>query len=184
MSVIDSPIDLEPGNFAMVLGHREAQAKLLRASDDIDDWLYELSDAFAFEAADRLRVNAPGSIPELVDVQGSRETSPGNFEAIGGVEPDFSPATSFGRGLGSDPADYPVYVDQGTGIYGSRHEVIYPIPGHVMGPVFYRGRNIYIRSSKGQPAQHFSDASFRGVVDWAPTAIALALPDLERKIDR
>jgi hypothetical protein len=52
-----------------------------------------------------------------------------------------------------------------------------------MGPIWYRGRQIYVQSFKGQPAQHYSDAAFADVLGWAPARIELAMPDLERKIN-
>src|SRR4051812_20606121 len=142
MAVVD-PIAAEPGNFVIVVGAEDAKRRLRRASDDIDDWIYELTDAFAQQAADRLRTHAPGAIDLLVDVEVAHETAPAHFQAAGGVEPYIVP-WEFHRGLGSDPADYPIYVDQGTGIYGERRTPISTIPGHVMGPIWYRGRQIYV----------------------------------------
>lgn len=182
MAVVGDQIAADPGNFVVVVGNEEAKHGLLHAAESIDDWLYELTDAVAQQAADRFRTHAPGAIDLLVDVDLAHETAPGHFESSAGVEPYVVP-WEFHRGLGSDPADYPVYVDRGTGIYGDRHSIIYPIPGHVMGPIWYQGRQIYIKSSKGQPAQHFSDKAFADTVGWTPARIELALPELERKIN-
>jgi hypothetical protein len=181
MMAVDQ-IGAPPGSFMIVIGDDDAKRRLLRAEDAIDDWLYELIDAFAFEAASRLRHHAPGAIDLLVDVELAHQVGPGAFEAAGGVEPYVVP-WEFHRGLGSDPADYPVYVDQGTGIFGEKRSPITTIPGHVMGPIWYKGRRIYVQSFKGQPAQHFSDQSYTDMLGWTPMQIELALPELERKID-
>lgn len=181
--VVAGAISSHPGNFVIVVGDDEAKRGLLGVADDVDDWLYELTDAFAQQAADNLRTHAPGAIDLLVDVHVARETAPGHFEASGGVESSKWPADQYVSRRGSRRADYPVYVDQGTGIHGPGASPIYAVPGHLMGPIRFGDRSIYIRSFKGQEAQHYSDAACLDVLGWAPARIELALPELERKIN-
>jgi hypothetical protein len=169
-----------PGNFILVVGDEDAKRGLRGIDNKIDDWLYELVDSIAFQAADRLRVHAPGSIPDLVGVDLTSEENVGAFEATAGVEPDFS-LEDFGHGLGSDPADYPVYVDQGTGIYGEKKTPITVIPGNFM-TFFVNGRRIFTNIVQGQPAQHFSQKANDDTMGWVPMRIEFALKELEAKI--
>lgn len=170
-----------PGNFVIVVGDDEAKRGLRRAQGAIDDWLYEMADRVAFQAADRLRLHAPGAIDRLVEVDLVDEQRPGHFESRAGVVPSSFPSDQ-GRGITSDSSEYPVFVDQGTGIYGARRTPIIAPPGNLMGPIRYQGRTIYIKSFRGQIAQHFSDKAFEDTVSWVPAQIELALPELERKI--
>lgn len=168
------------GNMVIVEGDREAKSFLID-SGRIDDWLYELTDDAAFFAAGRLRERAPGSISGLVDFDPTRELEIGSYEAIAGVEPDIL-EEDFGRGLGSDPADYPVYVELGTGIFGEFETMIETIPGHVMGPFLGSwGDIIYARRVKGQPGQRYAEQSFEDTVGWLPGKIEVALIELGRR---
>lgn len=177
MSAIMDP----PGNFAIAVDSEGVKQRLRRAESGIDDWLYELTDRIAFQASERLRIHAPGNIPLFVDVDLAHETGPGHFEATAGVTPDPTNLKPISR-RGSDPADYPIFVDQGTGIYGVTRSPIYAVPGHLMGPISYRGRDIYVHSVEGQPAQHFSREAFVDTVAVTPARIELAMPELRRKI--
>lgn len=161
---------IEHGVHVTVIGDDEAKAWLRGGRARVNDWLYQLTDSIVFHEADQLHELAPGRIKDLVSVALARETEPGVFEGTAGVEPEVTEA-SFARGLGSDPADFPVYVDQGTGIFGEFRSPIYAIPGHVMGPIEWEGRTIYVTSFKGQPAQHFSDRAFADTVAWIPARI-------------
>jgi hypothetical protein len=170
-----------PGNFVIVVGDDEAKRGLRHAEGAIDDWLYEMADKVAFQASDRLIAHAPGNIDDLVRVDLVDQVRPGVFESKAGVVPATFPSY-VGRGVTSDSAEYPVFVDQGSGIYGARRTPVVAPPGNLMGPIRYKGRTIYIKSFKGQIAQHFSDKAFDDTVSWVPAQIELALPDLERKI--
>jgi hypothetical protein len=177
MAILDAP-----GNFTIVLGDERAKTKLRRADGIIDDWLYELTDDVAQRAGDRLRANAPGAIDRLVSVDRAEEIGPGSFESIAGVESD----TFYGnsdRGLGSNPQHYPIYVDQGTGIFGEKRSPIYTIPGNLMGPIRFKGRTHFVPHFKGQPAQHFSERSFTDTIGWTPFRIDAGIVELRRKID-
>ncbi len=148
-------------------GLRELQGFLGGLDDRVDDWLYETVDAGTFVAEDSLKANAPGSIKDLVGVDLPRFGPSGSIvtgEAY--VDPDFEAdfeGNGLSRGLGSSPADYPYYVDVGTGIYGETGTPITAFPGGVMGPIEYGGRMIYVKEIKGQPAQRYSDAAARDV---------------------
>jgi hypothetical protein len=177
MAVIDAP-----GNFTIVLGDDRAKTSLRKADAVIDDWLYELTDDVAQKAGDRLRANAPGAIDRLVSIDLVEEVGPSSFESIAGVEQD----TFYGnsdRGLGSSPRDYPIYVDQGTGIYGEKKSPIHTIPGNLMGPIRFKGRTHFVPSFKGQPAQHFSERSFIDTIGWTPFRIDEGVVELRHKID-
>lgn len=169
------------GNMTIVEGDREVQEWLVAEPGRIDDWLYELVDETSFFASARLRERAPGKIEGLVDTDLANEPEPGLFQAIAGVGPDITEET-FGRGLGSDPADYPVYVEVGTGIFGEHGTPIETIPGHVMGPFeAFWGEMIYAKSVKGQPGQHYARQSFEDTVGWLPGRIEVALHELGRR---
>jgi hypothetical protein len=170
-----------PGNFVMydseVEGDERAKEYLVTTPKRVNDWLYELVDATIFFAADRLRVHAPGGIDSLVGVDLPHELEPGRIDGTAGVEPDITEET-FMSGLGSDPADYPVFVDVGTGIFGPERREIFTIPGHVMGPISWQGREIFVSSFKGQKAQHYSDRAYEDTTAWLPAKVELAKRDL------
>lgn len=169
-------------DITIVTGDAEAKEWLRTGSARVDDWLYELVDEITFYAADRLRMHAPGRIKMLVDVNIPVEHGPGVFEARAGVESEIIPQSTR-RGLGSDPADFPVFVDQGTGLYGERHSRIFPVPGQVMGPILFNGRRIFIKSFEGQPAQHFSQHAFDDTVAWIPAKIEVAKSRLYASVE-
>lgn len=166
----------------IVTGDKRVKEWLATSPALIDDWLYEIVDEEAFWAADRIRQHAPGHISELVDVEPAHETATGAFEGIAGVEPEITEET-FGRGLGSDPADFPVFVEIGTGIFGPEHRPISTIPGHVMGPIFdpEAGHNIYATSVKGQPPQHFVEHAYDELVVRTPVVLKAALLELGQR---
>lgn len=168
------------GNMTIVEGDREVQEWLVAEPGRIDDWLYELIDETSFFASARLRERAPGSIEGLVDTDLASEAEPGLFQAIAGVGPDITKET-FGRGLGSDPADYPVYVEVGTGIFGEHGTPIETIPGHVMAFMGREGRMIFTGKVAGQPGQHYARESFEDTVGWLPGRIEVALHELGRR---
>ncbi len=174
---------LEPGLMTLVEGDEEVKRFLSGADSLVNDWLYEVVDSLVFHGEQRLREHAPGSIKGLVDVAPAHETASGAFEGIAGVEPDITKAT-FGSGLGSDPADYPVYVEVGTGVFGDVGLPISSIPGHLMGPITdpVTGRDFFLSEMKGQPAQRYAERSFEELVGWVPTQIKLKLPELGRRV--
>lgn len=181
MAVVDVPQLEEPGNFVIVIGDEDAKRGLRGAQGKVNEWLVELSDDLAFFAAGRLATHAPGNIHELVDVSLATELDPGVIEAGAGV----TRARGIGdpnRGRDSNPQDYPVFVDQGTGIYGERRSPIYATPGTLMGPIEWMGRDIFIHSFKGQIAQHFSDRAFEDTVRYTPERIELSKAALEARI--
>ena len=158
-----------PGIFqhVTVVGDDRAKAYLYEQPGAADSFLADMVDDITEFNVGLLRVNAPGRIRELAD----RSLAVTDFEGVisgsSGIEPEITHA-SLRRGLGSDPSDFPVYVEERTGVFGARGTVIQSIPGHVMGPVFYQGRNIYIRSFKGQPGQHYARHSYEQTLAWLP----------------
>lgn len=157
----------------IVMGDEEAKAYLRAMPAQVDAWLSELVDDFADFAGERLRAHAPGRIDQLVDVAHDEPGGGRSREAVAGILPDVT-QENFSRGLGSDPADWPVFPDVGTGIYGEYHKEIQVIPGNVM--VFEHGDiRVFARSTRGQPAQHFSDRAFEDTVGWAPARVELAV---------
>lgn len=162
----------------IVTGDREVQHFLLTMPERVDDWLYILVDGALFFAADRIRQNAPGGIDALVDVQVPSVLSPGVIEGAAGVEPDIT-EESFHGGLGSDPADYPVFVEVGTGIFGEVGLPISSLPGHVMGPIIGADGSFFFTSViQGQPAQHYAEHAYDETVAWMPQHIVALLPEL------
>jgi len=133
----------------------------------VDSWLRGLVGDTVDHAAGRLRHHAPGGIDALVTADGPRgEPQAGVVEGMAGVLPDLQEEIDHPRGLGSSPADYPFYVDAGTGIFGEFGRPITAFPGGVMGPVEFRGRMAYSRSIKGQPGQDYSGAAHRDTDLW------------------
>lgn len=168
------------GNMTIVQGDRETKDWLIAEPGRIDDWLYELVDETSFFASERLTERAPGEISGLVSVDVATELDRGVFEAVAGVEPDITEET-FSRGLGSDPADYPVYVEVGTGVFGEFGTPIKTIPGHRMGPFEFMGNMIWVSEVRGQRGQHYARASFEDTVGWLPGRIEVALHELGRR---
>lgn len=176
-----------PGNMLLlddetiVEGDDEVKRYLRRESGVVNDWLYELVDGLVFYADSRLRQHAPGGISDLVGVSLPHEGEPGVIEGIAGVEPDITQAT-FTQGFGSDPADYPVFVEVGTGIFGPVGEPISTIPGqYLMGPIDWMGREIYVSVIKGQPPQRYAEHSYEELVEHTPVVIKASLPELGRR---
>lgn len=75
-------------------------------------------------------------------------------------------------------APYGVWVNDGTGIYGSKHKKIYAKPGNML--VFeVGGRKVVTRSVKGQKGQHFMENAFDEVNrTYAPARIEKLLAEL------
>lgn len=168
----------------LVEGEKEVKAFLSTRNQRVNDWLYQVTDAMVFYAAERISQHAPGHISELVGVHLAHETETGAFEATAGVEPDISQENFSGRssvhGLGSNPADYPVFVEVGTGIFGPVGTPISSIPGHLMGPIHdpFTGRDIFVKVVKGQRPQHYAERSFEELVEHTPVMLKAALPEL------
>lgn len=159
------------GNFVLVEGADEVRTYMYRGGN-VDEDLRELTSDIAEFAGEALSSTAPGKIGlELVRVDTDRHEE-GRISAVAGVIPDLD-ETLFGdpRGLGSDPADYPFFVDVGTGIFGPLSREIVMPPGHHMGPIPWMGGNIYVQHIKGQEAQHYSDKAYQQTVDWIPERI-------------
>lgn len=163
-----------PGNFVFVVGDEEAKAYLRDGDRHVGSMVTDIVNDIAEHAADELRFLAPGRIgAELVDVEKAHSPEPGIVQAVAGVLPDLTDEAMFGpvRGLTSDPAHYPVFVDVGTGVHGERGRPIVTIPGNVM--VFSIGdHKIFTHTVKGQKAQHYSDRAWLNTIYWTPTRIA------------
>ncbi len=160
-----------------VIGGQEAGWWLRSFDERLDHWLVNLVGDAVEYGGQRLRAHAPGSIKELVGVNEPTMMEVGVVEGTAFVTPGLDEDTLSG-GLGSDPADYPYYVDVGTGIFGEYGTPITTIPGHVMGPIEYGGRMIYVKSIAGQEAQHYFDAASRDVDARLPSQIRGSLHDL------
>jgi hypothetical protein len=163
------------GNFELIIDDQDEVRPWLRSSNDqVNDWLYELVDSAVFYAAQRLRALAPGRIgTELVDVDLPVEHTPGVIEGAAGVEPDITQET-FGRGLGSDPADFPFFVEVGTGIYGESGTPIRTIPGTYPMAFEHAGTMVFTWEVQGQRGQHYGRHSYDETVAWMPARIELA----------
>lgn len=169
-----------PGNLVFIEGDDRAKFELHAGSADFDDFLYELADETAFFGAERIKEHAPGHIDQLVGVEPATELEAGGaFEAIAGVEPDITQET-FHRGLGSDPADFPVFVEVGTGIFGPVGTSISTIPGHLMGPFWdpWSGRDVFTNVVRGQKPQHFTENAYHDLIRWLPGRIKLGLQQM------
>lgn len=171
------------GNMVIIEGDDQTKEFLRRGNSFVDDWLYEIVDATVFHASDRLKVHAPGHIDQLVEEHLAHAIEVGAIDGAAGVIPDITVST-FHSGLGSDPADYPVFVDVGTGIFGEFGKRIETIPGHLMGPINWTtvyADQIFVPWILGQKAQHYSDAAFADTVEWLTTHVELAVKALGRK---
>ena len=143
----------------------------LRAIDErVDAWLVDLvNDTVDFGAA-RLRDHAPGRIADFVTSDGPQpEPQIGAIEGVAGVTAD--PLEGFISKRGSKRADFPVYVDIGTGLYGEHGRPITAFPPNLMGPVEIAGQMRYLSEIAGQPAQHYSDEAMRDTDAWLPGKI-------------
>jgi hypothetical protein len=166
------------GNFVLILGDDEAEAYLRHGNVWVDRMMSDIVDDITDHAGDELRAHAPGRITELVGVSGAHMEEPGAIEGVAGVEPDifggqFDDGGVFSRGLTSDPSDWPVFVDVGTGEFGEFHRPIQSLPGHPM--VFPVGNiRIFTQKVRGQRAQHYSDRAFAATVGWVPARLARA----------
>lgn len=171
-----------PGNLTLVEGDERVKLWLRTEGQRVDDWLYEIVDGLVFYSAGRIKEHAPGGISELVDIRPAHETVTHAFEGIAGVEPDITEET-FSRGLGSNPADYPVFVEVGTGIFGPVGTPISSIPGHLMGPIWDTavGREIFVQVIQGQKPQHYTEDAFHELVEQTPVVLKAALPELGRR---
>lgn len=167
----------DPGNMMLVTGDDEVKAWLRTEDHRVDDWLYELVDGLVVYADARMRELAPGSISELVDIEPAHETATGAFEGIAGVLPAIEDGTYPG-GLGSDPADSPVFVEVGTGIFGPVGHPISTIPGHLMVFRGLDGRTVFTEVVQGQRPQRYAGRSFDDLVERTPVVIKGALPAL------
>lgn len=165
---------IQHGVFTVVVGDREAKDYLRRGSTRVDEWLYELVDAITFHAADRLREHAPGRIKRLVEVDLPDSPQPKYVRGVAGVTSDPLKEESVG---GSDEGDFPFYVDQGSGLFGEHHRIIFG-GGTLMGPFQHDGRKTFTRFFRGQEAQHFSDRAFADTIAYTPGRIQLAKSEL------
>jgi hypothetical protein len=162
-----------PGNFTLIVGDEDAKSWLHAAPGAVNTWLRDLVGDTVDFSADRLRAHAPGGIDALVESDRPSADVLGPIEGVAGVLPDITQET-FNRGLGSDPADYPVFVDVGTGIFGERGTPIRTIPGHVMVIDFPEGK-LFTNVIRGQPGQHYSDRAFEETVGWLPGRLEVAV---------
>lgn len=168
--VAESTPSQMPGNFVIVLGDDEAKSYLHDGHAWVNRFMTDLSDDIAEHARDELLARAPGHITELVGLDPGHLAEPGVVEAIAGVKPDVTEET-LGQGLGSSPADFPVYVEVGTGIYGPEHRSIVMPPGRIM--VFdWENRRVRTPYIEGQPAQHYAEEAYESTVHWVPVRLA------------
>jgi hypothetical protein len=143
----------------------------LRDLDDrVDTWLVDLVDDAVDFAANRLRDHAPGRIGDFVMSDGPQgEPQFGMIEGMAGVTPD--PLEGFVSKRGSKRADFPYYVDVGTGVYGEHHSPITSFPPNHMGPVEWRGQMVYFSQIRGQQPQDYSGEATRDTDAWLPEKI-------------
>jgi hypothetical protein len=161
-----------PGLFTIVLGDDEAKSYLRHGDVLVERMMIDVTGDISSHAAAELKVNAPGRIKNLVGDDEPIVPEPGIVEAVAGIEPEVTEET-FGRGIQSDPADFPVYVEKGTGVYGEYARPITVPPGIVM--VFHwAGKKIFTRSVEGQRAQHYAEHSYEETLGWVPSRLQRA----------
>lgn len=151
----------------------------LRAIDHrVDAWLIDLVDDAVDFAAGRLREHAPGRIADFVTSDGPQgEIHQGRvIEGEAGVTPD--PLEGFVSKRGSRRADFPFYVDVGTGLFGEFHRPITAFPPNQMGPIEIGGEMVYVDMIRGQEGQHYSDESARDTDIWLAGHIGSRLDNL------
>lgn len=167
----------EPGLFTLVLGDDEAKAYLHHGDEMVERMLIDVTGDIAEHAADEIRTTAPGRIKELVSHDDPHVPTPGVVVAEAGVEPEITEET-LGRGMRSDPADFPVYVEKGTGIYGEYARPIVMLPGIVM--VFeYHGHKIFTPYIAGQRGQHYTEHAYEATLGWIPSRLERAKLPME-----
>lgn len=169
--------DFDHGVFTVVIGDDDAKAWFRSAPARVDDWMYQIVDSIVFHASDQLKIHAPGRIKGLVEEDLPEVPEVGAVGGAAGVVPD---RTSYPAppSDGSDSADYPIWVDQGSGVHIEGGSHIFPRHAKRMGPIQWRGREIFLLSQRGQAGQHFSDESFVETVAWIPGRIELAKGEL------
>lgn len=177
------------GNYELEIDNDDEVKRWLRRSpDEIDDWLYELVDAAVFHAASRLRALAPGSISQLVGVELPHQPEPGRIEGAAGVEPDYMGPTTPVQGLGSDPADFPFYVEVGSGVHATdpeaSHSPIRTIPGTYPMAWEHMGNMVFAWETQGQKPQFYGLRSYEETASWMPARIRLARQEFARDLER
>lgn len=162
-----------PGVFDLEVEAPEAELKGLPGR--INLMVADLVDDIADQAGQELIAHAPGGIPFLVEVHGVTALDPGIVKATAGVMPDPGAGERpQHHGFGSDPHDYPLFVDVGTGVFGEFGTPILAAPGTkmVIPPGGGYPGKTFAHEIKGQEGQHFSQRSFDATVGWVPTRIA------------
>lgn len=158
------------GVFTFIDGDQQAQRYLLEGESNIERMLVDLVNDIAEHAHDELEVLAPGQIgTSLIGLNRAHSPEPGVIRAVAGVERDLSDedALTGEGGLGSDPADYPVYVEVGSGVFGPIGQPIRSIPGHPMVIQFPEGK-IFTETVLGQHPQHYAQRAYENTVRWIP----------------
>jgi hypothetical protein len=92
-------------------------------------------------------ISASVGVPPIADAPSRFAKTP---------SPDFFSPVAGGHGT----RDYPLFVDRGTGMFGSAYA---PIHSHTGGPLRFEGADggvVFRQSVKGQPAAHFMLATF------------------------
>lgn len=160
------------GIFVLEVDDDEAQDFLRGGSERINRMTRELVSDIAEHAAEEIRALAPGRIKGFVDFVPERFPEPGTVEAWAGVTPaNISSEGKTQVQIGSDPADYPWYVEAGTGEHGEFGTAITVPPGNVM--VFpYKGSTVFARSVKGQEPQRYVERSYENTIAWVPAKLA------------
>lgn len=144
--------------------------------DHVDSWLTDLVLDTVDFAGHRLREHAPGRIGDFVRVDYPHVGNLGAIEGEAVVTSD--PTEQFVSKRGSRRADFPLYVDIGTGIYGEHHRPITSFPPNHMGPVEIGGQMVYLSEIRGQPAQDYSGAATRETNAWLPGHIKVSATKL------
>lgn len=122
--------------------------------------LVRMVDGIMRQGAEFLRGIVPKESGEMAAHVGSKEAVEiaGIIEARLGI-PAIGESVRPGEGgsyglFPSDRSHYPLFTDQGTGIFGPTHS---PIFARHAGPMVFEdgGHTIFAHSVKGQPGQHF-----------------------------
>ncbi len=128
--------------------------------------LYEdLVDRLTDRGREALRTNAAASVEgkygrtglmeEHVDSSGPVDEGTEITAAVGIKPVEEARARPYASIFESDPADYPLFKDIGTGLFGETGGRIVSPKGGVMRFTGTEGETVFVRSTKGQEGAHF-----------------------------
>lgn len=150
----------------------------LHALDEhVDAWLRDLVGDTVEHAASSFVDRAPGRIRDFVTSDPPQLDRGSVIEGVAGVTPD--PLEGFVSKRGSRRADFPLYVDVGTGLFGEHQRPITSFPPNLMGPIELGGEMVYLSQTRGQPAQDYSGEATRDTDAWLDSHIEHSMSRLK-----